>query len=914
GVAREGVATEFPTGLGIAATWNRDLVSQVTAAISDEARVKTNDCLAQTPVPAWCKGLTYWSPTINLNRDPRWGRADESYGEDPFLSGEIAGQFVLGLQGGHTSNPDSVGGAAASYLKAVSTPKHYLANNSEINRHNGTSNLSDRSLHEYYTAAFAKAAGKEYGAKSVMPSYNSINVNSDYASLTGPPTIDTVADKGTPAPASKYAIETLLRRIYGFDGFITSDCGAVDDVFQVYPSGHSWQPSQLGRQVTPAEGSAWALKAGTDVDCMGTAYPANLPTSQNEGLTTEQDWDVALTRAFTIRMQLGEFDDAEKVPYRAANYTSAGTSAQQVGSDAHLALAHQMSLEAPALLKNSGALPLSTSAGKTTVVLGYYGTHPIHGGYSPAATAGATTSAASEIQAIAATLGGTVTVKDDAISGAVGSKPTVGAFQPLDSAGAAIAGSAVAANTFDPISGWSIRPNFSGTPTFYSDLTLDGEFNVSATVPSAASTLRLTLSGTDLVGDVAGQSATCASDPGPGCETVAVFAVTIGATTRTYSIYHQNVMGANSNFTNRYVNLEFPVADFPTLTPGAAQTINFNFNMAGGATPGLNLTPADETAITAADNVIVYVGTRESDSNEEQDRTSIALPRFQADLAKRASELNPKTVVWIQSVGQVDLSEFKNEANAIIWSTYNGQFQGKAAAELLFNQAVDIDANPSTPAVQANPSGKLTFTAYSNVDTQLTDSMDYRLTTAEGATCGRTYWYYKATGAAAACTAPDYVFGHGLSYTTFAYGPLALSAAAATPNDTVNATVTVTNSGTVPGRETVELYATSPSANGDSRPFKQLKGFAKTAQLAPGASETVTIPLKASDLWFWDNAAQKRIYDAGAWRIQVGGTSADVPAAQTATLSLSGARKAGVDVVAAIPDGVQLNVKTPNNA
>ncbi|MDR2254090.1 MAG: hypothetical protein LBD97_09615, partial [Bifidobacteriaceae bacterium] len=244
GVARVGAATEFPTGQGIASTWDRDLVHAMTTAISDEARAKTNDCLNApgATISTWCMGATYWSPTINLARDPRWGRADESYGEDPFLAGELAGQFAQGLQGNrNTSLPDSVGGTTDSYLKAVSTPKHYLANNSEVNRHSGTSNLTDRSLHEYYTAQFGIAV-EDYGAKGLMTSYNSVNVDPNYTAVAAQPTIkaelsyqDVAGTPGTPVPANKYAVETLMRRVYGFDGYVTSDCGAVQDTWEVYP-------------------------------------------------------------------------------------------------------------------------------------------------------------------------------------------------------------------------------------------------------------------------------------------------------------------------------------------------------------------------------------------------------------------------------------------------------------------------------------------------------------------------------------------------------------------------------------------------------------------------------------------------------------------------------------------------------
>ncbi|MDR0433235.1 MAG: hypothetical protein LBH48_08050, partial [Bifidobacteriaceae bacterium] len=438
GVARRGVATEFPTGLGIAATWDRDLVFKMNEASSDEARAKTNDCLAgldmTTPsgLNTWCEGLTYWSPTINLARDPRWGRADESYGEDPYIAGEIAGQFAQGLQGSRNKSlPDSVGGED-TYLKAISTPKHFIANNSEVNRHSGTSNLSDRSLHEYYTAQFGKAAGKEYGAKSFMTSYNAVNVNPNYTSRWGKPTIVPVVDDkgGTPVPANKYAVETIMRRMYGFDGFVTSDCGAVQDTWEVHPAGHSWTPEEIGRQVTEAEGDAYSLKAGTDVDCTvswnNSTYPKGLPVAQDLGLATEQDWDVALTRAFTIRFQTGEFDDADKVPYKAAAYSATSGADQAVGSPKHLALAHQMSLEAPVLLKNEdNALPLSVGTGDDTVVLGYYSTHPIHGGYSPTTTSVTTATASDRIKNYVEANGGTYDVIDDAITPAVGVKPTV---------------------------------------------------------------------------------------------------------------------------------------------------------------------------------------------------------------------------------------------------------------------------------------------------------------------------------------------------------------------------------------------------------------------------------------------------------------------------------------------------------
>jgi beta-glucosidase-like glycosyl hydrolase len=924
GVAREGAATEFPTGLGIASTWDRDMVKAMTAAISDEARAFTNDCLLnpQYALTDQCKGLTYWSPTINLNRDPRWGRADESYGEDPYLAGELAGMFAQGLQGGDTSNPDSIGGTAASYLKAVSTPKHYLANNSEVNRHNGTSMLTDRSLHEYYTAQFGRAV--EYGAKSFMTSYNATNVIPQYTSDYAAPTFYTAnsvdqyggltgaTTVGTPQSANEYTVDTLMRRMYGFDGFVTSDCGATEDVYQVWPNGHSWAPPELGRQVTEAEGSAWSLKAGTDVDCFGNDYPAHQTAAMEQGLSPEQIWDVSLTRAFTVRFQTGEFD--VDVPWKNADYTTAN----QIGTAQHLAQAHQMSLEAPVLLKNDGdVLPLSVNGGQT-VVVGHYADLPVHGGYSPGATSVPTLSAWSQIGAYVESQGGQAQLIGQPISGALGANPSVSSLDFRTAAGANPADSRLvvpstaftADGTQNDGAGYFFNHDFSGNLTFaVNPNKLGGHFKaVGVAVPADAAVLTLGLSGADFVDPTVAAGDPCYQTTA-GCPTVGTFDVTIAGVTKTYTV---NIAESYNFWTTAMATAYAPLTiDFATDFPGVAgtqATIDFTFKVNGSESGvALDLSAADEQAIQSAENVIVYLGTRESDSNEEQDRPFIDLPRLQDELAARVAALNPNTVVYIQAVGQVNLTKFKEAAKAIIWTTYNGQYQGQAAAELLFNQTVTLENGAK---VSANPSGKLTYTYYSDVEQQLGStaagaSADYRISMADGSPCGRTYWYYQVN-----CGAPDYPFGYGLSYSDFAYSNLALSASAASPNDTVTATVDVKNNGTYAGREVVQLYAAAPAPDGSNRPYKQLKGFAKTAVIQPGQSVTVSIDLPVGDLWFWDSAAQKRTWDQGDWTIQVG---PDSVTGQTAKLTVSGSIDLGVDVITAIPDGTQLNLKTPDS-
>ncbi|MDR1152769.1 MAG: hypothetical protein LBK72_09930, partial [Bifidobacteriaceae bacterium] len=348
GVARNGEATLFPTGLGIASTWNPDLVLEMGQAISDEGRAKSNT----GDVGA---GLTYFSPTINMSRDPRWGRAEEAYGEDPYLTGVIGGAFVDGMQGG-----DPV------YTKSITTPKHYAANNSEQNRRTGSSNMSEQALREYYLPAYGVVAG-EHKAGSLMTAYNAVN--------------------GMPMVVNSELLETVLRRTWGFDGYVVSDCTAVPDL----TGQRSWRPAELGgRVVTATEAVAYTIKAGNDLDCRGVAFAASLPGAINEGLMTEDDMDVALHRVLTARMRLGEFDS--DVVWASAAYSTSN----QISSASHLATAQTMSDEALVLLRNEappGAstpmLPLPAADASGIVVVGDQADELIFGDYSPASIAAA---------------------------------------------------------------------------------------------------------------------------------------------------------------------------------------------------------------------------------------------------------------------------------------------------------------------------------------------------------------------------------------------------------------------------------------------------------------------------------------------------------------------------------------------
>jgi len=318
GVGRAGTATVFPQAIGLAATWNPDLMRRVAVAISDEARAKHHAALAPDGASEWYFGLTFWSPNINIFRDPRWGRGQETYGEDPYLIARLGVEFVKGLQG---DDP--------RYLKLVATPKHYVVHSGpEKDRHGFDARVSLRDLRETYLPAF-KACVQEAGAVSVMSAYNRTN--------------------GEVCSASETLLQGILRDEWGFDGYIVSDCGAIDDLV-------------TGHQVVDSADAAAALavKAGCDLNC-GCTYKA-LTIAVQRGLVTEADLDRCLHRLLEARMRLGMFDPPEEVPY-AQIPLSVNDCAE------HRRLALEAARQSIVLLKNESALlPLGPDVRSLAVI------------------------------------------------------------------------------------------------------------------------------------------------------------------------------------------------------------------------------------------------------------------------------------------------------------------------------------------------------------------------------------------------------------------------------------------------------------------------------------------------------------------------------------------------------------------
>jgi beta-glucosidase len=317
GVARAGIATVFPQAIGLAATWDTGLMFRVADCISTEARAKHNDFVSRGDRGRY-KGLTFWSPNINIFRDPRWGRGQETYGEDPYLTARMGVQFVRGLQGNH-----------GKYFKVIATPKHYAVHSGpEPERHRFDAVTNQRDLYDTYLPAF-EACIKEAGAYSVMCAYNRY--------------------MGEPCCAHDTLLRKILRQDWGFKGYIVSDCGAVYDIYKFH-----------NLVKTAAEASAMTVKAGTDLDC-GTDYPSLVKAVQ-QGLISEAEIDHSVRRLFTARFKLGLFDPPHMVPYTKIPIA-------ENDSPAHRRLALEAARKSLVLLKNQGnLLPLSKNLRKLAVI------------------------------------------------------------------------------------------------------------------------------------------------------------------------------------------------------------------------------------------------------------------------------------------------------------------------------------------------------------------------------------------------------------------------------------------------------------------------------------------------------------------------------------------------------------------
>jgi beta-glucosidase len=795
GVARNGVATVFPQAIALAATWNPDLHQKIAQAISTEARAKNNEVTRRTGGESKIyQGLTIWSPNINIFRDPRWGRGQETYGEDPFLTGRFAVAFVRGLQG---DDPH--------YLKTVATLKHYAVHSGpEESRHRFDAVVSARDLHETYLPAFETGI-REGGSWSIMSAYNAIN--------------------GIPAPGNKFLLTDVLRERWGFRGAVVGDVDNVADM---------WKKGTHEYAKDAAEASALALKAGNDL-CSGSTYEA-LPESLKRGLVTEADLDRALRRLLYLRFKLGQFDPPERVPYAQIPITACN-------SAAHDQLALEAARQSLVLLKNDGTLPWNPKDLKTVAVLG---------------------PTAEDNSALVGNYNGTPAHPANLLQGLRAKLEPLGIKVLYDSAVPLVAGFREA--------GRPLPEGVLFTDAGKSTPRLKGEFFDNEKFAGSALATR-----TDAQLELLWNEA----QPVPGIPVRGAHlrwtGVLVPKATADYGLSITFVGAANLFLDDNLIAGEGKPGD-PGEVRTRSATLKLNAGQAYRVRVELHQGQDDPTAriqfgwrppgsleealATArkADHIVLTLGITPSLEGEEMrvsaegfahgDRTSLLLPEIQRELIDRVAALGKPFVVVLNNGSPLSFDVGK--PNAILDAWYYGQRGGDAVAGALLGES--------------NLAGRLPVTFYRS-ESHLPPFEDYSM-------ANRTYRYF--TGK------PLFAFGHGLSYTTFKYKKLSLSANHVKPADTINLSVSLANTGKRVGDEVVQVYvrAVKPPV---PMPLQSLVGFQRV-HFEAGQTKTVTIPVMVDSFRRWDENANRYVVDPGAYELRVGPASDRV--LQQATLTV----------------------------
>jgi beta-glucosidase len=768
-------ATSFPNSVAVGSTWDPDLIMRETSVIADEARGFNHDLLFT---------LTYWSPVVEPTRDPRWGRTAETFGEDPFQVSQIGGGFIRGLMG---DDP--------TYLKAVPCGKHFFANNTEFNRHSGSADMDDRDMREYYLLPYRSLIEND-DLPAIMTAYGAVN--------------------GVPVSASRFLVDTIAKRTYGLDGYVTGDCGAISDI----RSGHRYVQSN-------EEAAALGLKSGVDTDC-GSIYQTSTISALEKGLITEADIDRALVNIFTIRMRLGEFDPREKVPYT-------GIKPGIINDPSHNDLAVEIATKTPVLLKNEiasktgkKALPLNITGIKKIAVLGPQADKVELGDYSGEVEPELRITPLAGIKTYLKNNGLDLEVVHSS-GGNTGRRTdffTLNSFTTISKNGTAkdydatkFNASASGIITSARMGSSSLRGIKDGDWTAYDNIDLTNLDSIKFRISVAAGgTLEAR------VGSATGNIIASQKIEAPQQQAAGGFRFGGRPTTISTKI---NTLGITGPQTVVFVyrEPEVPATDKETLDLAAS-----------------------------ADVALIFVGTDQTTGREESDRFSLTLPGNQAELIKAVADVNPNTIVVIQGMGMVEVEDFKNNPNipGMIWTGYNGQAQGTAIAKILFGEV--------------NPGGKLSISWYKSVR-DLPEFNDYMLRDGKGRS-GRTYWYYDKD--------VSYEFGYGLSYTTFEYSNFDISKKSITPNEKVTVTFDIKNTGNADGDEIAQVYVKTPDTQESlQRPIKRLKGF-KRVTIPAGQTKTVSIDIDCSDLWFWDSENEKITFDKGRYIFEIGASSKNI--------------------------------------
>ncbi|MCK8456633.1 glycoside hydrolase family 3 protein [Sphingomonas faeni] len=766
GLARNGVATVFPQAIGLAATWDEALLRRVGDVVSTEARAKSNALPAGDR--ARYQGLTIWSPNINIFRDPRWGRGQETYGEDPYLTGRLGVAFIGGLQGPDLAHP-----------KVIATPKHLAAHSGpEAGRDGFDVDISPHDREATFLPAFRMAL-TEGKALSTMCAYNAIH--------------------GVPVCASKPLLTETVRNQWGFKGLIVSDCDAVGNIANY----HYYRPDN-------ASGSAAAISAGMDFNC-GKTYAA-LGDAVRRGLVPEATIDASLTRTFAVRRMLGGAFGTTS-PWDMIKATEFDT-------PAHRALALEAARKAMVLVQNNGVLPLKPSAKIAVIGPNADSVDVLEANYHGTAAAPIT-----PLAALRTSFAG--------VRYAQGASIAEGVPVPVPDTALALRGE------------YFRGSDFAGTPVVRADRTIDFDWDRTAPasgIDPAAFSVRWT--GT-IIAPAAGDyvfrldvprcfdckghdpsrlwidDKLVADDDGSGKNVEAAVTLAAGPHSIRVELAHSGEdQGLRLNWT---APAEAQVAEAVAAAKDADAIVAF-----------VGLSPAVEGEALQIE-VAGFSG---------GDRTDIGLPAAQVRLLEAAKATGKPLVVVLMTGSAVAMTWAKAHADAILVGWYPGQAGGQAIADTLVGKS--------------NPGGRLPVTFYAKTR-DLPAFIDYNMRE-------RTYRYFTGT--------PLWGFGHGLSYTQFAYAAPKLARSTIAAGESFTVEVPVRNTGKLAGDEVVQAYlvppepAVKPRFN-DPVLQRQLVGF-RRATVKPGQTARVAFTIDPRGMSSVDAAGNRSVVP-GEYRLHIGG-------------------------------------------
>lgn len=780
GVARSGQATVFPQAIGMAAMWDTNQMFTIANAISDEARAKYNNYQKQGKYGIY-QGLTFWTPNINIFRDPRWGRGMETYGEDPFLTAEMAIPFIKGLQG---NDP--------RYLKLVATVKHFAVHSGpESTRHSATVWPTDYDLCETYLPHFERTI-KEGGAYSVMCAYQRL--------------------RGIPCCGSQF-LENILRNNWNFQGYIVSDCGAIQDFYE--KKAHNMV-------ATPEEAAAMAVKAGTDLNC-GSVYARSLLNAVNKGLITESEIDRSVKRLIMARMKLGEFDPVTNVPFSKIPLSV-------VDSKEHQTIALDAARKSMVLLKNDkNLLPFSKNIKRVAVIGPNANNKEIlfsnYNGYSM-----------HEIT------------------------PLQGIRNKLPKATVKYAPGCRLADELPLLT--AIEPEY-----FYTDKTLKTKGLTGSYYSKADFKGEVVHTRIDKNIDFVWWTKAPFDDMNPASFSIRWEGVLVPPVSGKYAIG-----GEAFNGFDIYLNGEKLVKgrksdhdprreyEFIELEAGKKYDLRFDYlqNNTEYAIarlvwdkPNNQMLKEAVEAAKSSDIVILCMGLSPSLEGEEMkvkvagfdhgDRLDIQLPAVQTNLMKEIMKLGKPTVLVLLNGSAIAFNWEAENIPAILESWYPGQAGGTAIADIIFGDY--------------NPSGRLPLTFYKSIDQiPAFDVYDMK---------GKTYRYFNQK--------PLYEFGFGLSYSNFEYSKVAVPAEIKA-GENIKVSVNVKNTSKMSGEEVVQLYVSLPKSK-LQKPIRSLQGF-KRVYLKAGETKTVEFELKPAQFAARDNN-NVQVVEPGIVEISVGGKQPD---------------------------------------